>query len=347
MVQVDDDDGDARGWCVVVGNYCHDVLFRDGAAVGETLGGAAAFVSNVLDALLSPSPARYVAKVGPDFAHSVPRSRLLSSPSPTTLFHAHFHSRHHDRRLLRRVRACDPIFPSDLPDARFSLGLAVGVAGEILPETLECIVGACDVTFVDVQGLIRSFDPADGAVGLVPLRATPFFRLLPRIALLKASSEEAPFVGVEEARRRCCVVVTEGENGCRIYTREGELRVPPFPAVQVDPTGAGDSFLGGLAAGLMWGLPVPDAALLGNFCGALTVGQIGIPKFDPALLQNVKQLLEGRKSQQVGSSVIASSLDFKKSDMHDELQLSLAEAAKKACGGHSTDLDDNKDNHSL
>nr|CAD1831788.1 unnamed protein product [Ananas comosus var. bracteatus] len=345
MVQVDDDDGDGRGCCVVVGNYCHDVLFRDGAAVGETLGGAAAFVSNVLDALLSPSPPA----TSPRSAQTSPTpspAPASSPPLPTTLFHAHFHSRHHDRRLLRRVRACDPIFPSDLPDARFSLGLAVGVAGEIL-RRLSSASSAPATSPSSTSRASSAPSTPPTAPSASSRSAPPLLPPPPRIALLKASSEEAPFVGVEEARRRCCVVVTEGENGCRIYTREGELRVPPFRAVQVDPTGAGDSFLGGLAAGLMWGLPVPDAALLGNFCGALTVGQIGIPKLDPALLQNVKQLLEGRKSQQVGSSVIASSLDFKKSDMHDELQLSLAEAAKKACGGHSTDLDDNKDNHSL
>ena len=36
---------------LIVGNYCHDVLIRDNVVIGETLGGAATFISAVLDGL--------------------------------------------------------------------------------------------------------------------------------------------------------------------------------------------------------------------------------------------------------------------------------------------------------
>ena len=39
---------------LVVGNYCHDVLIRDGVVVGETLGSTAAFISAVLDGISIP-----------------------------------------------------------------------------------------------------------------------------------------------------------------------------------------------------------------------------------------------------------------------------------------------------
>ncbi|KAK8930604.1 hypothetical protein KSP39_PZI016828 [Platanthera zijinensis] len=280
------------GGCLVVGNYCHDVLFRDGVIVGEGLGGAASFLSNVLDPL-SPNPSLYISKVGPDFLYSVSHAPVTSTSSRTTLFHAHFPSSdsgcgggYHGDRLLRRVRACEPILPSDLPAGNFEFGLAAGIAGEILPETLAFMIDTCRVMFVDMQGLIRVFDPDDGAVGLLPLRSSGFSELLPRIGFLKASADEAPFVDVEEVRRVCCVVVTEGKDGCKVYWKDGEVEVAPFPAIQIDPTGAGDSFLGGFVAGLSWGLTVPDAALLGNFFGALTVCQIGIPKFNPSLLKS-------------------------------------------------------------
>lgn len=273
---------------LVVGNYCHDVIFRKGVVVGEGLGGAASFLSNVLDPL-SSNPSIYISKVGPDFTYSVSHAPITSSSSQTTLFHAHFPSAsgggYHGDRVLRRIRTCEPIIPSDLPSCKFEFGLAAGVAGEILPETLALMLDLCRVMFVDVQGLIRVFDSDDGAVGLVPLRSTSFFEFVPRIGFLKASADEAPFVGIEEVRKVCCVIVTEGKNGCSIYWKEGEVNVAPFPAVEIDPTGAGDSFLGGFVVGLSWGLAVPDAALLGNFFGALTVGQIGIPKFELSLLK--------------------------------------------------------------
>ncbi|GJN23392.1 hypothetical protein PR202_gb11037 [Eleusine coracana subsp. coracana] len=324
---------------LVVGSYCHDVLLRGGRVVGETLGGAAAFVSNVLDAA-SPreaEPANFVvvSKVGADFAYaSAPAPArhppLLCAAAPTTSFHAQFSdaaaSAHAPDRELRRVRACDPIYPADLPDRRFAYGLAVGVAGEVLPETLERMIRLCRAVLVDAQALIRAFD-GDGAVRHVALEETPYARLLPRVAFLKASSEEAPYVGVETARRRCCVIVTEGRDGCRLYWDGGESRVAAFPAVQVDPTGAGDSFLAGFAAGLLWGLSATDAALLGNFFGAAAVSHVGVPTFHPKMLQVVRSILEEKAMKCSTPYINGITFTFERSNMHDELHTSLQEAA--------------------
>ncbi|MFS7977600.1 putative carbohydrate/purine kinase, PfkB, carbohydrate kinase PfkB, ribokinase, inositol 3-kinase [Helianthus anomalus] len=147
------------------------------------------------------------------------------------------------------------------------------------------MVELCDVVLVDVQALIRIFDETDGTVNLVSVKETGFNRLVSRIGFLKASAEEVPYVDVDEVRKSCCVVVTGGEEGCTVYWKDGEVRMLAFSSVQVDPTGAGDSFLGGLVAGLVEGLAVPDAAVLGNFFGSLTVEQIGLPDFDVRLMQ--------------------------------------------------------------
>lgn len=274
-----------RRRCLIVGNYCHDVLIKDDVVIAESLGGAASFISSVLDGLSVTSV--YVSKVGSDFGYCINHRPIgSSSSSQTTLFHAYFSSqiKHHDR-VLKRVRACDPIYPSDLPDSEFDFGLAVGVGGEILPETLGRMVEICKTVFVDIQALIRVFDPSDGTVSLVELNKTGFFHLLPRIGFLKASSEEAPYVDIVEATKWCCVVVTNGKEGCTVYRKDRKLQIAPFPTTQVDPTGAGDSFLGGLVAGLVHGLSVPESALLGNLFGSLTVGQIGLSKFDSWQLQ--------------------------------------------------------------
>ena len=272
---------------LVVGNYCHDVLIRNEVVVGETLGGAASFISNVLDGVSIRCD--LVCKVGSDFAYSVSHPPIVVPTSPTTLFHAFFDSGSEGEgvadRVLKRVRFCGAIEPSDLPESRFDFGMAVGVAGEILPETLERMLDICEVVFVDIQALIRVFDSGDGTVRLVGLKESGFFHLLPRIGFLKASAEEAPYVDVEEARKWCCVLITNGEKGCTLFWKDGEMQILPFPAVQIDPTGAGDSFLGGFVAGLVHGLAVLDAALLGNLFGSLTVSQIGLPKFELRLLQ--------------------------------------------------------------
>ncbi|XP_060175575.1 inositol 3-kinase [Lycium barbarum] len=293
---------EAKEGCLIVGNYCHDVLIKDDVVIAESLGGAASFISAVFDGLLISS--NYISKVGPDFAYTVNHRPIITPLSKTTVFHAHFTTedkRQRQDRILKRVTACDPVNPSDLPNSKFDYGLAVGVGGEILPETLERMIDICKVVFVDIQALIRVFDPVDGTVSLVHLNETGFWPLLKKIGFLKASAEEAPYVDVEEARKWCCVVVTKGKEGCTVYTKDDELTVSPFVATQVDPTGAGDSFLGGLVAGLVHGLEIPDAALLGNFFGSLTVGHIGLPKFDSQLIQRVKDEVLKRGLQRFGS----------------------------------------------
>ncbi|XP_031488083.1 inositol 3-kinase isoform X1 [Nymphaea colorata] len=352
---------------LVVGNYCHDVILRDGAVVGESLGGAASFIANVLDLL--DIPCTYVSKVGPDFAYSVAHLPCVVPHTKTTLFHAHFfspsppaagphasgcpedqqdchrsHTLHsHQDRTLKLLHACEPISISDLPlpssltrsDFDFDFGMAVGVAGEITPETLSRLLDLCRVLFVDVQALIRTFDVADGTVSLAHLRDTHFVHLLPRISFLKASSDEAEYIDIQDARNSCCVIVTDGREGCRVYWKDGEFQVPSFPVIQMDPTGAGDSFLGGFAAGLVQGLSVKDAALLGNFFGSLTVGQIGVPRIDSLKLQmevKYQQLREEltqrtcRCSNGYSEGLVFG--DFQQSTEHEEFRASLARVAK-------------------
>lgn len=131
------------------------------------------------------------------------------------------------------------------------------------------------------------------------LRESGFFHLLPRVSFLKASADEAEFFDVEEVRRWCCVVVTHGKDGCEVFCENGAFSVAPFEAEQVDPTGAGDCFLGGFCAGIVKGLCVDDAALLGNFFGALAVARVGPPKLDFTLLQMVKDEMLKRKMQDI------------------------------------------------
>ncbi|KAJ4834694.1 hypothetical protein Tsubulata_003596 [Turnera subulata] len=308
---------------LIVGNYCHDVLIQNGAVKAESLGGAASFISNVLNGM--SVPCNLVAKVGRDFKYAINHVPIQVPCSKTTVFHAYFdlgEDRNQDR-VLKRVCACDPIRPQDLPDARFDFGMAVGVGGEILPETLEKMLDICDVVFVDIQALIRDFDGVDGTVKLVNLQETGFYPLLPRIGVLKASTEEAVYMDVEEVRKWCCVVVTNGKQGCKVCWRDGEFGVSPFLANQEDPTGAGDSFLGGFVAGLVQGLTVPDAALLGNLFGSLTVEQIGLPKFNPRLLQSMKDEVQRRKMLYLNYESGDNGLLFVKPAGHEDFHASL------------------------
>lgn len=71
------------------------------------------------------------------------------------------------------------------------------------------------------------------------------------------------------------VVVTDGGRGCAIAARGVALRLPAFAVKVVDTTGAGDAFMGGMLAGLRWGLDWREIGILGNAAGAVCVGRLG------------------------------------------------------------------------
>lgn len=56
-----------------------------------------------------------------------------------------------EERVLKAGNICAPIEPSDIPDMEYELGLAVGIACEVLPETLQHMVDVSRYVVVDVQ----------------------------------------------------------------------------------------------------------------------------------------------------------------------------------------------------
>lgn len=71
-------------------------------------------------------------------------------------------------------------------------------------------------------------------------------------------------------------IITLGEKGSEIYSggqnNQDKTTVPPFKAAQVvDPTGAGDSYRGGLISGLLQGKDMKESAIQGSVCASFAV----------------------------------------------------------------------------
>jgi tagatose kinase len=71
------------------------------------------------------------------------------------------------------------------------------------------------------------------------------------------------------------VVVTDGANGCTVFTYAGTEHIPGFAVNEVDPTGAGDSFDAGFLAHWLAGASRVEAAKFANACGAMAVMEQG------------------------------------------------------------------------
>ena len=268
---------------LVVGNYCHDrIILLDGETL--TMGGSVAYASAVFRAA-KEVPYRVIATVGDDWrygnsiiapAFEAPRQ---VAQTRTTSFVDNFTIPGQADRSETLEAPGEPIRPQDLGDVRVHYGMAVGVANEILPETLQRLRDLADVLLVDAQGLLRTVTPENHVV-LRPLTETPYSKsLLQSFDYLKVSQTEAPFVNIEELRQHVTILLTDGPRGCEIITAAAKEHVEAPPAPELDPTGAGDSFLAGFTVGLQRGLSVRDAVRLGNACGAVAVTQKGVSTF--------------------------------------------------------------------
>ncbi|MDG3040251.1 5-dehydro-2-deoxygluconokinase [Roseicyclus marinus] len=66
-----------------------------------------------------------------------------------------------------------------------------------------------------------------------------------------------------------------GEKGAVTITPTGEITTGIYKTAALKPTGAGDSFMGGLVSGLASGLPLRDAVLQGSAAAAMVVSRVG------------------------------------------------------------------------
>jgi adenosine kinase len=81
--------------------------------------------------------------------------------------------------------------------------------------------------------------------------------------------------------RAGAIITTLGESGSNLCTQECEVLIPPAKARQVvDPTGAGDSFRGGLISGLAKGKDLMESARLGSICASFSVECYGTQDYD-------------------------------------------------------------------
>ena len=72
------------------------------------------------------------------------------------------------------------------------------------------------------------------------------------------------------------LIVTRGENGSTIYTRDGETQVKAVPPTRIiDPTGVGDAFRGGLLKGMAGGADYQTSAQLGSVAAAYALEHLG------------------------------------------------------------------------
>ncbi len=109
-------------------------------------------------------------------------------------------------------------------------------------------------------------------------------------AVAGASDAEHELVSRAEALRNeldlQALVITLGERGMLVVADDSEAAILPARAREVyDVTGAGDTVIAALAAGVGAGLPILDAAGLANLAAGLVISKIGVASVTPSELK--------------------------------------------------------------
>src|SRR5260370_34343532 len=156
-------------------------------------------------------------------------------------------------------------------------GANMGVRCDWVPEDLldadTTLVAQLEVPPRETQALIRRVRRRGGRCVLNLAPALPIdLALLPEIDLLVANKSEAATMSSDPlgiARRlRQGLVVTRGAAGADAFLADGSrLDLPALPIDPVDTTGAGDTFVGVLAAALDLGARLAAALRRGPAAG--------------------------------------------------------------------------------
>ena len=236
----------------IIGNLALDAV----AGAAERPGGAVWYCARALSRIDPGADVVLVCRsAAADRGVILPRLEAFGFPvrwqgaDHTMRFSFHYEG---DRRIMQIDELADPWTTADVDGWA---GEAIGDAPWIIVgalsradfplETLRALTGRGHRLVVDAQGLVRK-----GRVGPLESDGGVEREVLRHITALKLNDEEAELLcgGTDEAALRTLgipeVVLTLGSDGALIVSGDTTTRVDAVPVEgDVDPTGAGDSFL--------------------------------------------------------------------------------------------------------
>jgi len=244
---------------VVVGHFSIDHIILPGKQPYTMLGGAVAYVS--LTARVLETSASIISKVGTDFPEAyvlrlkqagVDTSHIIKMADELTTSYELTYNQNLSSRELKLRGQGSAITLDDLPRSFKSKIVHVApIASEISYEVVKRLRDHCECLCCDPQGFTRRFDKEGNVASSVQVDK----RILSLMDLYKSSMDEIKIlsgktnlkdaINVVHAMGPKTVIVTMGAKGS-VLSAQGEFfEVPACESKQViDPTGAGDVFIG-------------------------------------------------------------------------------------------------------
>ena len=132
-------------------------------------------------------------------------------------------------------------------------------------------------------------------------------KVISKVNLVSINDEEAYLLTKEKSLENCArkiikkgpqyVIIKKGELGAELFSIDEKFSSPAFNVKAIDPTGAGDTFAGGLAAYLSETKKVSFDSLkkglvLGTILASFTVEGLGTSSLEKVLIKNILERLE-------------------------------------------------------
>ncbi len=278
----------------VVGHFSIDSIHLPGQIGSYTiLGGSITYVA-LVSRRLDGSVALF-SKVGADFPEAyfwwleqegINKNNVVKIASDKTTRFDLIYSQDFSSRSLNLKAQGSPIYPCDLTSALHSKIIHLApIDGEISFELAENLKEHTELLSFDPQGFLRKFDSG----GKVTVGYSADRNILSIVDIFKSSQEEiAAFTGcsdIDSAVRAVhdfgvkTVVVTFGASGSLLSSENTVYRIPAYSSSTViDPTGAGDVFIGGFLTENIRQKDPLWCACVGSAAASLIVEAVG-PRF--------------------------------------------------------------------
>jgi sugar/nucleoside kinase (ribokinase family) len=280
---------------LVVGSIAFDSIETPGGTVEEALGGSATYFSYAASFFAQPRLVGVVGRDFPDKYRSVLQSRridlagLVTQDGHTFRWKGRYHRDMNTRDTLEVhlnvFGTFEPVLPPAYRDSTYVF-LANGspvLQGRVLDQ-----VKSPKLVMADTMDL------------WIETQRNELLTLLPRLDGLLLNDSEARLlterdnlVQAGDAIRRMgpkFVIIKKGEDGAMLFSQDGVFVVPAYPTPDViDPTGAGDSFAGGVLGYLESDDSPPPGRLRRGMAFGTVVASLTVEDFGLARLQRTSR----------------------------------------------------------
>lgn len=282
---------------LVVGSVAYDGIETPFGKVDKILGGSATYIS--LTSSYFQKNVNLVGVVGKDFrqedidlfkSKDIDLQGLQVDESGNTFFwkgkyHYDLNNRDTLDTQLNVFEHFDPIIPDSYKDAKFiALGnIEPSLQGKVLEQVENPDLVVMDTMNFWIEGTLDALKKTLKGVDLLVINDSEARELAEEPNLIKAAN-------IIRGMGPDYLIIKKGEHGALLFTDDEIFSAPAYPVIDIfDPTGAGDSFMGGL---LGW-LSYTNDLTPQNFRRAVIFGSVMasfcVEEFGPERLKNLTE----------------------------------------------------------